>query len=348
MAEVGYGIIGCGVIAPIHGAAIAEVQGARLVAVSDISEKNAQAMADKFGAIPYTDYREMIKRDDIHAVSLCVPSGMRLEIAEECARAGKHILAEKPLEISTDRIDRILAAVNANNVKLGCIFQSRFADGPRTVHDALVSGRFGKMVLGDAYIKWYRSDDYYKSGAWRGTKKLDGGGALMNQGIHQIDLLLWFLGKPVSVFAKTALLGHEGLEVEDLACAIIKFESGAMGVVEGSTATWPGHSSRVEVHGTEGSVILEDGEIRFWKFKNELPVDQEIQAQLSKASDLGSGAADPIANLKHEGHRRQIDDFTRAIIEKRDPAIVGAEGRRAVELIHAIYRSADSGAEVAL
>jgi UDP-N-acetyl-2-amino-2-deoxyglucuronate dehydrogenase len=348
MAEVGFGIIGCGVIAPIHAEALKDVPGARLIAVSDVMEKNAVAMAEKYGVQPYTDYIEMIRRPDIHAVSLCVPSGMRMEIAEICAAAGKHILSEKPLEVTTERIDRIISATNANKVKLGCIFQSRFADGPNKIHTAIEQGRFGRIVLGDAYIKWFRSAEYYKSGAWRGTRKLDGGGVLMNQGIHQIDLMLWFLGKPVSVFAKTALVAHEDLEVEDLACAIIKFESGAMGVVEGSTAIWPGHSARVEVHGTEGSAVLEDGELRFWQFKNERDEDKAIQAGLNKAADLGSGAADPIKGLKHEGHRRQIDDFTRAIQEGREPAIVGREGRRAVEIIQAIYRSAESGNEIKL
>lgn len=346
MNEVGFGIIGCGNIAPIHAQAFAETKGAKLVAVADVVEANARRLAEAHNAVTYTDYHEMLARDDIQAVSLCVPSGMRAEMAEACAEAGKHILAEKPLEVSTERIDRILAAVEKHQVRLGCIFQSRFADGPLRVHHAIEAGRFGTLVLGDAYIKWYRSQEYYNSGAWRGTRKLDGGGALMNQGIHQIDLLLWFMGPVKEVYARTALLAHEGLEVEDLACAMLTFENGALGSIEGSTAIWPGHSARVEVHGSEGSAIIEDGELRFWKFQKELPEDAGITADLGKESALGSGAGDPLAGLKHEGHRRQIVDFVNAILENRPPAIDGKEGRRAVEIIEAIYESANSGAPV--
>ena len=346
MAEIGFGIIGCGNIGPIHARSLADVHEAKLVAVSDINEAAAQALASEYGAEAYTDYQEMIAREDIQAVCLCVPSGLRAEMAEVCAAAGKHILSEKPLEISSERIDRIITATEKAGVTLGCIFQSRFAAGPQAVHEAIKAGRFGKLVLGDAYIKWYRSDEYYKSGEWRGTRKLDGGGALMNQGVHQIDLLLWFMGKAKTVYAETALLGHEGLEVEDLACAVIEFESGARGVIEGSTAIWPGHPARVEVHGTHGSAVIEEGEVRFWQFQEERAEDAGIQAALNKESELGSGAGDPLAALKYEGHRRQIEDFAQALLEGRKPRIDGSEGRRAVALIEAIYRSAESGSRV--
>ncbi len=347
MSEVGMGIIGCGVIAPIHAQSIADIDGARLVAVSDVAETNAKKLTERFPAEIYTDYHDMLKRDDIQAVSLCVPSGLRADIAEACARAGKHILAEKPLEVTTERIDRIIRAVDEAGVQLGCIFQYRFADGPAHVRRALDRGRFGRLVLGDAYIKWYRSQQYYDSGAWRGTRKFDGGGVLMNQGIHQIDLLLWFLGPVKTVTAQTALVGHAGIEVEDLACAMLTFKSGAMGVIEGSTAIWPGHPARVEVHGTEGSAVLEDGELTTWKFRSEDPGDAAVLSGI-KDSATGSGAGDPISSLKHEAHRRQIADFVDAIQEGRAPAIDGREGRRSVEVIEAIYQSAVTGQTVTL
>lgn len=340
---VGFGIIGCGNIAPYHAEALKNTRGAKLVAVSDVVEKNVTALAERFNAVAYTDFRKLLERKDIDAVSLCVPSGMRLEIGAACAASGKHILSEKPLEVTTKRIDKLIAAVDKAGVMLGCVFQSRFADGPQLVRKAIDQGRFGRLVLGDAYIKWYRSPAYYASGAWRGTRKLDGGGALMNQGIHQIDLLLWFFGKVKKVQARTALVGHECLEVEDLACAQLEFESGAFGVIEGSTACWPGHSARIEVHGTEGGVVLEDGEVRFWQFQKALAMDKKIVAALGKNAALGSGASDPTSKLTSEGHRRQIQDFVRAISEKRPPFVDGREGRRAVELIEAIYTSARNG-----
>jgi len=348
MPQIGFGIVGCGVIAPIHADAIGRIPGAKLVAVSDVVEKNVTEMSSRYGAAPYSDYHEMLNRDDVHAVSLCVPSGMRLEIAEACAAAGKHILAEKPIEVNCARIDKLIAAVDAAGVQLSCIFQYRYADGPMHIRRALDEGRFGKLVLGDAYIKWYRSQEYYDSGKWRGTRKLDGGGCLMNQGIHQIDMLLWFLGGVASVTAQTALVGHTGIEVEDLACATVKFANGAMGVVEGSTAIWPGHPARVEVHGTEGSAVIEDGELAMWKFRDERPEDATILAGIDKGATLGSGASDPIKSLKSEGHRRQIADFVESLLTGRPAKIDGREGRRAVEFIEAIYRSADSGQPVTL
>ena len=343
MAKVGFGIIGCGNIAPYHAEAIGLVRGAKLVAVSDVVEQSARALAQRFSVEAYTDYKKMLARDDIDAVTLCVPSGLRTEIVRVCARAGKQILCEKPLEVTTKRIDRMIAATDAAGVRLSCVFQSRYADGPLRVRKAIDQGRFGRLVLGDAYIKWYRSQEYYDSGAWRGTRKLDGGGALMNQGIHQIDLLLWFFGNVTRVQARTATVAHEGLEVEDLASALLEFENGAFGVIEGSTACWPGHPARVEIHGTTGSVVLEEGEVRFWQFQKATKTDKKIQAELGKKAALGSGAGDPISQLTCEGHRRQIRDFVRAIVEDRPLRIDGREARRAVELLEAIYRSARNG-----
>ncbi len=348
MADVGFGIIGCGVIAPFHAMSIAEIDGAKLVGVSDVVLANAEKLAGEYGADAYSDYNEMLKRDDLHAVCICVPSGMRCEIAEACAKAGKNILSEKPLEVTVERIDRILKAVDDAGVQLGCIFQSRFSESSQQVKKAIEAGRFGKLVLGDAYIKWYRSQAYYDSGKWRGTWKLDGGGALMNQGIHQIDLLLWFMGPVKRVTAKTALVGHEGLEVEDLATALLEFESGAMGVIEGSTAVWAGHPARVEVHGTSGTAVIEDGQLKAWKFEQETDADKAIQESLGADATLGSGSADPTASLSHGGHKRQIQDFMEAIRDSRPPFIEGKEGRRAVQLIRAIYASAQSGQPVEL
>ncbi len=343
MAQVGFAIIGCGNIGPVHAEAINQARDAKLIAVSDIVEKNARKLAKQYGADCYTDYEKMLERDDIAVVNLCVPSGMRAEMAEACAAAGKHVLAEKPLEVNTKRIDRIIKATDSAGVQLGCIFQSRFAEGPRRIHNAVEKGRFGKLVLGDAYIKWYRSQAYYDSGEWRGTRALDGGGALMNQGIHQIDLLVWFMGDVKRVRAQTTLVGHDGLEVEDLACAMLEFENGAMGVIEGSTACWPGHPARIEVHGTNGSAVLEDSKLRFWQFSKRTTTDRKIEAELHEESELGSGAADPLNSLKVEGHKRQIQDFARSLKQGKPPFIEGREGRRAVELIEAIYKSAKGG-----
>jgi len=346
MAKVGFGIIGCGNIGPIHAEAIAQVKNARLVAVSDLVETSAKALAGKYGADAYTDYRQMLERKDVDAVCLCVPSGFRGEIGPICAQAGKHILAEKPLEITTKRIDRLITIADKAKIKLGCVFQSRFADGTLRIQEAIDKGRFGRLVLGDAYVKWYRSPEYYASGAWRGTRAIDGGGALMNQGIHTIDLLLSFFGEVKQVQAQTRTLAHEGLEVEDLACAVVEFTSGALGVIEGSTATWPGHAARVEVHGTDGGAIIEDGDLKFWQFQKETKADKAIREALNAEAAAGAGAADPLSNLKCEGHRRQIADFVKSIIEDKPLKVDGREARRSVELIESIYKSAETGKAV--
>ena len=265
-----------------------------------------------------------------------------------CARAGKHVLSEKPLDVTTKRIDKIIAATEKAGVRLGCIFQSRFAEANRLIKQAIDQGRFGKLVLGDAYIKWYRSPEYYASGAWRGTKKLDGGGALMNQGIHQIDLLQWFMGPVAKVQAQTTRALHAGLEVEDLATVMLEFTSGAYGVIEGSTAIWPGHPARVEVHGTDGSAYVEDGAIKFWQFKKARAVDKKVADLMTRESELGSGAGDPLSSLKIGGHLLQIEDFAQALLKDRPPYIDGREGRNAVALIEAIYKSAATGRAVSL
>ncbi|HPO15751.1 MAG TPA: Gfo/Idh/MocA family oxidoreductase [Candidatus Hydrogenedentes bacterium] len=348
MSKVGMAIVGCGNIGPVHAAAISQVRGAKLVAVSDIDEARAASLAGKYGAEVYTDYRAMLRRADIQAVSICVPSGLRVDIAEACAAAGKHILSEKPLEINTERIDRIIRAADKAKVLLGCIFQSRFAEGTQQLLKAVQQGRFGKLVLGDAYIKWYRTQEYYAAGKWRGTKKWDGGGALMNQGIHYIDLLLYFMGPVKRVTAQMKCIGHPGLEVEDLATVLLEFKNGAMGVIEGTTSAWPGHSARVEIYGMEGSAALQDGEIVLWKFAKRKAIDAKIEQIMGRESSLGSGAGDPMSGLKTEGHRLQIDDFVRAIQQGRKPRVDGREGRHAVALIESIYRSAKLGKPVTL
>jgi predicted dehydrogenase len=346
--KVGFGIIGCGNIGPTHADAINQVPGACLVAVSDVDLKKARRLARKYRVDAYTDYREMLKRKDIDVVCLCVPSGMRLEIAKACAEAGKYILCEKPLEVTTARIDRLIKVAEDAGVTLACVFQSRFAKASRLVKKAIEQGRFGRPILANAYIKWFRSDAYYASAKWRGTRRLDGGGALMNQGIHQIDLLLWFMGNAKSVQAVTKTVAHEGLKVEDLAVARVDFANGAIGTIEGSTAIYPGHPARVEIHGTEGSVVIEDGKIVFWKFKNRRRIDRKIEAAMSQESELGSAASDPMKGLKVGGHLLVIQDLVWAIRYGREPFVPGLEGRRAVELIEAIYRSACTGRKVNL
>jgi predicted dehydrogenase len=203
------------------------------------------------------------------------------------------------------------------------------------------------MTLGDAYVKWYRTQQYYDSGAWRGTWRLDGGGALMNQAIHSVDLLLWFMGPVVEVSANVATLAHERIAVEDVAVASLRFANGALGTIEASTAVWPGALKRIEVHGTTGSAIMEEEDLKEWRFAAESDDDAAIRARLSGQTKTGGGASDPKA-IGHHGHTAQFRDMLAAIAEGRPPLIDGSEGRRAVELILAIYEAAETGQRVRL
>ena len=223
-----FGIIGLGMIAEFHARAIQAMKGGTLVAAASRSAKKARAFAAKFGLQGHGSYRELLGRDDIDIVTICTPSGTHLEVAAAAAKTGKHILCEKPIEVTLARTDRLIAVCRKHRVKLAGIFQSRFSPVYQEIKKAVQEKRFGRLTLGSAYIKWYRPQSYYDSGAWRGTQRLDGGGCLMNQGIHTIDLLQWFMGEVVEVKGFSACLTHKRIEVEDTAAAAVRFKSGAL------------------------------------------------------------------------------------------------------------------------
>jgi UDP-N-acetyl-2-amino-2-deoxyglucuronate dehydrogenase len=348
MSEIGFGIVGCGMIAEFHAKALQQVKGGRLVGVMSRSEDKARKTGAQFGAAHFTDLCKFLAVPGLDVVCITTPSGSHLEPSVEAANAGKQLVCEKPLEITLDRIDQLLAACERNKVRLGAIFQSRFGEGAQTVKKAVQAGRFGRLTLCDCYVKWWRTQNYYDDGGWRGTWKFDGGGALMNQSIHAIDLLQWLVGKPSEIAAFTGTLAHQRIEVEDTAAAALKYPNGALGVIEGATSAWPGVAKRIEISGDKGSVILEDDRIAFWKFENETPEEDEaIRRKFAQAGAIGGGAADPRA-ISTEGHRMQLQDMVDAIRENRPPRIPGREGRNAVEIILGIYRSAKEGRAVKL
>jgi predicted dehydrogenase len=347
MKTYGFGIIGCGMIADFHSAAIADLKHGRLVAVSSRKEANARRLADRYKVDWYTDYDDMLKRKDLDIVCVCTPSGAHRNPAVAAARAGKHVIVEKPLEITLERCDDIINACDQAGVRLCAIFNSRFTEGSQLVKKTIDSGRFGVLTLGDAYIKWHRTQQYYDSGGWRGTWELDGGGALMNQSIHAIDLLQYFMGPVKSVQAFTATLAHERIEVEDTAVAALRFENGALGVIEGATAAYPGMLKRVEVSGSKGTVILEEEDITKWQFDPELPEDAEIRQRFAQRRSGGGGAADPRA-INHANHRRQMENLINAVENGVPHLVDGREGRKAVEIILAIYKSSREGRIVEL
>lgn len=344
---VGFGIIGCGMIAKFHALAIADVKGAKLVACYDLAADRANALAAEFGGKAYSNLGEMLKRDDIQIVTICSPSGAHAEPAVAAAQAGKHVIVEKPLDVTMKRCDAIINACDKAGVKLATIFPSRFHKSSQLMKQAVEQGRFGKLTLADAYVKWYRTQQYYDSGAWRGTWKLDGGGALMNQAIHSVDLLLWLMGPVTEVSAYTATMAHERIEVEDVATATLKFASGALGVIEATTAAFPGSLKKIELAGSQGSAVLEEESIIKWEFAKMNKRDEVVRQEMLGRTKTGGGAADPAA-IGHHAHAELFRDFVKAVKDNRSPAIDGREGRRSVELILAIYKSAQSGKPVQL
>ncbi len=346
MASHGFGIVGCGMIAEYHARAIAEIPDARLVAAfsrSDANGAKVAALASGECRI-YDDLDAMLAHPGLDVVCVCTPSGAHLEPAVKAARAGKHVVVEKPLEVTVPRCDAIIRACDEAGVRLCAIFPSRFSPANVALKAAIDEGRFGRLTLGDTYVKWWRTQEYYDSGKWRGTWELDGGGALMNQAIHNVDLLQWLMGDVESVQALTATLAHERIEVEDSAVAAIRFKNGALGVIEASTAAFPGLLKRTEIHGEYGSARVEQDDVTLWSFREERPGDAHV---IAPKHDTTGGAADPRA-INHAGHRDQLIDFLRAI-DSGTPALVdGREGRKAVEIIRAIYRSSRLGAAVKL
>ncbi len=343
----GFGIIGCGMISNFHAKAIADVRGARLVACYDAVEAASRRLANATGCRAYTKLDAMLADPDVSIVTIATPSGAHLEPALAAARAGKHVIVEKPLEITLRRCDRIIEACEKNGVKLATIFPSRFHDSSIEMKRAVDRQRFGRLTLGDAYVKWYRSQEYYDSGAWRGTWELDGGGALMNQAIHSVDLLLWLMGPVDEVQSHTATLAHQRIAVEDVAVASLKFANGALGTIEATTAAYPGYLKRIEIHGSAGSAALEEEDIVRWDFAKKDRRDTVVRRKMQASVSTGGGASDPAA-IGHHGHALLFRDFVRAVQEDRQPAIDGHEGRRSVETILAIYKSAETGRAVRL
>jgi UDP-N-acetyl-2-amino-2-deoxyglucuronate dehydrogenase len=345
--SVGFGIIGCGTIAHFHARAIEDVRGAKLVACYDTVPAAADKLAEATGCKPYHDLDAMLADPAVDLVTIGTPSGAHLEPAVAAARAGKHVIVEKPLEITLRRCDQIIEACDKAGVVLSTIFPSRFHESSGELKRAIDQGRFGRLTLGDAVVKWYRSQDYYDSGAWRGTWELDGGGALMNQAIHSVDLLTWLMGPVVEVRARTGLLAHQRIAVEDVALATVAFANGAMGMIEASTAVFPGYLKRIEIHGSQGSAVMEEEDIIRWDFAKPAKRDAAILQAMSQRKSGGGGAADPKA-IGHHGHARQFQDVLTAIKKGTEPLIDGREGRRSVEIILAVYKAAETGKAVKL
>ena len=339
--KIGIGILGSGSIARIHVDALAGLEDARLVAVAGRNPATSRELADLAGAQTEDSVEALVRRADVDAVLVATPSGAHLDPVMAAIRAGKHVLCEKPMEVESARVFSMIERAREAGILLGGFFPMRFGAGAHAVKRALEEGRFGRLVSLGARVKWWRDAAYYRDSSWRGTWALDGGGALMNQGIHALDLLQWFGGSPEMVSAFTGTLAHPEIEVEDTLSAILKWKSGAIGTITASTACHPGLDLSIEVSGDAGTAVLVNGRIEFWRFDEEQPGDKAIRA--GGGSKWQGGASDPKA-ISCAGHREQIRILCESIRSGSvQPGFIdGTEACSAVRIVESIYKSARS------
>jgi len=333
--QVKFGIVGCGVISEAHINAVLHSPNSELVAVSDVREEAAKAKADQYNVEAYTDVEEMFDKSGVEAIVVGTPSGTHGEIALKAAEYGIHAIVEKPIDINLKTIDRMIETFRRKDLKLAGVFQRRTYPVYGIVRERLRRGEFGRILLADLYMKFYRKPSYYEKGVWKGTWNMDGGGALMNQGIHGVDLILWLIGGVEEVYG---IYSHQArrIEADDTSLAVLKFRSGAMGVIEASTIVNPDRGIKIEIHGEKGTVEIDRDIIVGWYLTHD-PEERAIDVQ----PPISREECESIKRIKYYGHKVLIDDFARAIIEDREPLIPGEEARRAVELIRAIYKSCD-------
>jgi UDP-N-acetyl-2-amino-2-deoxyglucuronate dehydrogenase len=334
------GIIGGGNISETHARAAREIPGVALAAWHGHNQTRTKRLSEVYGGTCYETLQSFLRHKPMDLVLIGSPSGLHAEHGLAAAREGLHVLVEKPLDISTERIDLLVQECDRAGVKLGVFFQDRLAPGIRELKQVVDRGDLGRPILVSASVKWYRPAEYYGDSRWRGTWQLDGGGALMNQGVHTADLLLWLLGDIKGVSAKAVTALH-AIEVEDTAVAMLEFDSGAVGVLQVATSVYPGYQRRLEITGSEGTIILERDEIVSADLRSpiKLTTDRVMNANSSSTSPL-------VSNV--DGHKRILEDFLQAVETNGQPACDGREGRRSVELVQAIYESSRSGQPVSL
>lgn len=337
---VRFAVIGCGRISVNHFDAIKKAPHAKLVAVCDIIEEKARIAAEENGLEKwYTDAEDMLKNEEIDVCAILTPSGLHCECACLVAEYGVNVLCEKPLDVTKEKMQKMIDCCKKNNVKLGSIFQRRTYDGAIKTKKLIEDGAIGRVTLADASLKYYRDKEYYDSGEWRATWEFDGGGALMNQGVHGVDMLSWIMGGVHSVYAKCERLVWD-IEVEDTAVVTVKFKNGAIGVIQGATTAYPGLDTIFSFHGPEGSISFGDNQIYIWELKDKSIPQPEIVGSMG-----GKNCQYSDTNF---GHITLVEDMAMAVIEGRDPMITGEDAKKSVEIILAIYESSRTNKEIVL
>jgi predicted dehydrogenase len=344
--EIGFAVIGLG-MGRHHCKAIQAAPGARLVAVCDLDEQRLRPTAQEYGCRAYATLKELLGDGEVEVVNIATPSGTHTELGVRCAAAGKHLIVEKPADIAAGRIDELLVAVRKHGVKAAGIFQSRLDPLNLRIREAIQQGRLGTLIGAHGHLPWYRAQSYYEGrhGSWKGTWNMDGGGSLMNQGVHTVDLLQWLAGPVAAVMGAFGVFGHR-IEAEDQTVALLRFANGALGTLYTTTCAYPGFSQRLTLYGTRGSIIKEEGSLHSWKLQDD-PEGKEEQELLALygAGRKASGAADPMA-VGFDGHTQIVLDMIEALAGSRQPSITLESAKHAVEIINGIYLSGRTGREV--
>lgn len=354
-----FALIGCGSIAPTHAKALVSLhQMATLTHCCDIDETKARSFAREYG-LTVASWPELLSNPKIDVISICLPSGLHYAFAAEALAKGKHVIIEKPMEASLEACDQLNQAHAASDRKLSIISQHRFDPATQKIHSAIKANALGKIVLVEASIPWYRTQEYYDSGDWRGTIALDGGGCLMNQGVHTVDLMLWLCGPVKSIYARTQAAAHERIEVEDAVTATLEFTNGAIGTLMASTSCYPGFLAKLAIYGTDGTAILEGDELKTLAIRGQEPLfggsgtihALQIATGGTKSATAHStkvGNTDSTDWAWGDAHRAQFIDFIESILNDRSPLVDGGSGRSAVALIKAAYQSAETGQPVTI
>lgn len=339
MSDLRFSIWGCGMISRFHADALSEVCGARLVGAYDLNETACDKFCETYGIYSFESSEELVSSDKTDVVCICLPSGLHYEAAMQCIKNKKHVVIEKPIALTSEQAGDIVKAAEENGVYVSVISQLRYSNAIKEVKRIADSGKLGTITLGNAIMKYWRSEDYYKSGSWRGTWEMDGGGALMNQGIHGVDLLQYLMGKVVAVSAFAKTLIHD-IQTEDTLTAILEYENGAVGTIQATTSVAPGYGRRIEIHGSKGSIVLCEDTIEICDVEGEEESISDTKKDFASAS-----RPDGIdASL----HTMQLQDFVNAVNKGEKPWIDATEGKKSVDIICAIYESAKTGKKVYL
>jgi len=346
--RVRFALVGAGFIGGVHAKELAGLDEAELVAVVDTDLATAQALAGAYGAAATTDLTAVLQRDDVDAVSICTPSGLHADGAVAALDAGKHVVVEKPLDVSLAAADRIIDAEKRSGKTVAVISQHRFDKSSEKVLQAVRDGHLGTITSAIASHAWWRGQSYYDSGEWRGTLALDGGGAVMNQTVHTVNLLTTIVGTPVEVFAYTACLAHERIEVEDTAVAVVKFASGALGMIHGTTAAYPGLDASLRVFGSKGSAVISNDALTFLH-ENAGDAPEIAMSEMTGLNQITDEyALEPEDLPLGRAHRRQLADFVDAVRTGHAPRVGTEEARTSLSVILAMYESAATGRPVTL